>query len=318
MENTAELLDLQRKAAELKAALNELLDAYPPAPPPPKPPRAPGDARWGKSTKETLDARYERLVNFAREQKLNRWRTVARLWEDLSAVWWQMASTAERIVLAESRRYYHRGASGRYPLADLQQAARIGAYQAAQKWSPTGGASWDTYVGHGIRQALFIAIRSGAPHEVHIPTNQRTFIGQIAAARMDLERRGEKVTASSIAEMTGLTAKRVAELNAVTHIVEVDGYNGAGPQLVDELTPPCDETAEASRRIAAVREAIAELKDPREREVMRMRWIENRTLQEIADRYSLSRERVRQLENRAKDRLEEILLRKLGPDGVLV
>jgi RNA polymerase nonessential primary-like sigma factor len=87
--------------------------------------------------------------------------------------------------------------------------------------------------------------------------------------------------------------------------------DGEGPELGDTLeqatVPPADEHL-AQRSLVDSLDAALEDLDDREREVLRLRFGiggdgEERTLREIGDRMHLSRERIRQIESRAKDKL---------------
>jgi RNA polymerase sigma factor (sigma-70 family) len=88
--------------------------------------------------------------------------------------------------------------------------------------------------------------------------------------------------------------------------VTTDGSRQVADTLVQEQVPPIDEEMIHQADLDELASALCEL-DGKEREIVRLRFgledDEPRTLQEIGDRLHLSRERVRQIESRAKDKL---------------
>jgi RNA polymerase primary sigma factor len=171
-----------------------------------------------------------------------------------------------------------------------------------------------TYAVWWIRQAIF-QLLAGQSRAFSVPqrlsASAARFRRDVAALTTHLDR---APTSAEIADELDLSKADVAALERiagsdVSLSAPVAG-DGDDRELLDtieqELVPPVEDELLRDTLVTATRRAMAEL-NPREREVMRLRFGIDEdgplTLQQIGDRFKLSRERVRQIETRAREKL---------------
>jgi RNA polymerase primary sigma factor len=209
------------------------------------------------------------LLTRAEEQALARRRDDARARGDEAEYRALIAELVERNVgLAASvaRRYSVRGSDRE----DLLQVACLGLLRAAEKFEPERGFKFSTCATWWVRQALSRAVQDS---------------GLIRAP-------------------AGRPRRRVASLDAVLPGHEPDDH--LAPRLVDDRGPTAFDAAAAALLREGTQDVLGTL-PPREREVLRLRFglggTGGLTLEEVGQLLRVSRERVRQLEQRALARL---------------
>ena len=216
-----------------------------------------------------------------------------------------------RFVVSYSKRYRGLGV----PFLDLIHEGNLGLMEAARRFDPDRNVKFITYAVWWIRQALTHALSTqtrafSLPQKVSGAAARLT--REVAELTDHLER---KPTSSEIAADTEMSEQDVATLMRLgLRDVSLSDRLGAagdeGPELADLLespSPPIDDALLRQSLIARVRAALSEL-DDKEREVVELRFGldrdgEMRTLQEIGEALHLSRERIRQIEARAKEKL---------------
>jgi RNA polymerase primary sigma factor len=216
-----------------------------------------------------------------------------------------------RFVVSYAKRYRGLGV----PFLDLIHEANLGLMEAARRFDPDRNVKFITYAVWWIRQALTHAL-SMQSRAFSVPQKVSGAAArlqrQVAELTGELERRP---TSSEIAAGMDMPEADVRSLLAagardVSLSEHPGGEDDAGPELGDLLeaaAPTLEEDLVRQSIVERVRDALSEL-DAREREVVSLRFGldrdgEMRTLQEIGDRLKLSRERVRQIESRAKEKL---------------
>ena len=217
-----------------------------------------------------------------------------------------------RFVVSYAKRYRGLGVS----FLDLIHEGNLGLMEAARRFDPDRNVKFITYAVWWIRQALTHALSTqtrafSLPQKVSGAAARLT--REVAVLTEQLER---PPTSSEIAADTAMSEADVAELMRLgLRDVSLSDRYGAqedenSPELGDLIespSPPTDDALLRQSLIARVRAALDEL-DDKEREIVELRFGldrdgEMRTLQEIGEALHLSRERIRQIEARAKDKL---------------
>ncbi|MEZ4587845.1 MAG: RNA polymerase sigma factor RpoD/SigA [Gemmatimonadales bacterium] len=216
-----------------------------------------------------------------------------------------------RFVISVAKKYQNRG----LPLVDLIGEGNVGLMTAARKFDPDHGVKFISYAVWWIRQAILAAIaRHG--RTVRVPLNRTADLSRIIRTAEALrQERGREPTMEEIAEVVGLSLEIVqslAALNAAEIRLDapiaadgdratidrflVDGHGDAEAEAIDQFL--VDEINAALAKLA-----------PRDARVIRLYFGldggREHTLEEIGVIFGVTRERVRQLRDRALKRLRE-------------
>ena len=215
-----------------------------------------------------------------------------------------------RFVVTVAKQYQNQGLS----LADLINEGNIGLIKAASKFDETRGFKFISYAVWWIRQSILQTLAEQS-HLVHKPMNQVGLVNRISKAITKFEQDNERrPSADELEQVLDVPAEKIDDAMMTTgRSVSVDApfVDGEDNSLLDvmenEDSPMADRGLMAESLSKEIERALSTLTD-REREIIQMFFgigTREATLEEIADKFGLTRERVRQIKERAIRRLRQ-------------
>ena len=217
-----------------------------------------------------------------------------------------------RFVVSVAKKYQNQGVS----LSDLINEGNLGLIRAAHKFDETKGIKFISYAVWWIRQAILQALAEQS-RIVRVPLNRAGTLHRIGKrANTLLQELGREATHAEIAEGMDITEEEVAKTMSISQVhlsLDAPMTPGEDNRLLDYLPDtihpnPEDQTFDKART-EAIEESLCGLKE-REAKILRLYFgmdeAEPMTLEEIGAQLGITRERVRQIKEKALSRLRHV------------
>jgi RNA polymerase primary sigma factor len=266
--------------------------------------------RGGDWSLDDLDQFYDRLVRYGSDRRDAQTRRILRQARDhkrcLDRTRDKLIVANLRLVVYVAQKYVNNG----LPFLDLVQEGNIGLMRAVEKFRHDRGNKFSTYAYWWIRQTIERAIGNDS-RMIRLPIHMREKVRYLQRARAALaQERGREPMREELAGASGIVGQKIDEVlgyarDALRFEDAAQDFDLLRILTDPNASSPASEAAQSDLR-QCVKRALADL-DPREKEVVRQRFglgcRVQRTLENIGRRMGLSRERVRQIEAYALDKI---------------